>query len=193
LICRAETGGWVSRDGKPALDTDAMKSINGFGGWLVVTPDKDWEKKWNTSPETVPHFTEAKKVSYGEQLTILTFFINPKTTSLGTIDIQCDIKIVRPDGSVSSDVKGVDCGSGILRGDPKNIRLTYAIIKYSGDAGDPPGEWTVNVVLTDRIRGTAISLKTSFNLLESRANKITSNERNANAALGLISVGGNII
>ena len=76
LICRAETGGWVSRDGKPALDTDAMKSINGFGGWLVVTPDKDWEKKWNTSPETVPHFTEAKKVSYGEQLTILTFFIN---------------------------------------------------------------------------------------------------------------------
>lgn len=167
LICRAETGGWVSRDGKPIQNTDAMKSVDGFGGWLVVTPDDDWEKKWNTAPETIPSFTEAKKVSYGEQLTILTFFINPKTTSLGTFNVQCDIAVTRPDGSTSSNMKGIDCASGMLRGDPRNVRLTSAIIKYSGDAGDLPGEWIVNVVLKDKIRGIQLPLRTSFELVNS--------------------------
>ena len=64
-IAQAELGGWVTRDGKPVANSDAMKSIDGFGGWLVVTPDLDWEAKWNTSPETTPDFSEAKNVAYG--------------------------------------------------------------------------------------------------------------------------------
>lgn len=160
----AVSGGWFSKDGKSVPNTDAMKSTNGFGGWLVVTPDSDWEAKWNTSPEAIPNFTEAKDVSYGEKLTILAFYINPKVNASGDLDVLCDIKVTRPDGSSSVNTKGVQCGDGKLGGDPRNIRLSYAVINYVGEAGDPPGEWIVDVTLTDKTRGTAIPLKTHFNL-----------------------------
>jgi hypothetical protein len=169
LVAHAESDGWVTRDGKPVPNSDLMKSMNGFGGSLVVTPDPDWEAKWNTSPETVPHFSEARNVSYGEQLTILTFYINPKTNASGELDVLCDIKIMRPDGR-SSEYKGVQCASGKLQGSPRNVRLTTAVIKYIGEASDPPGKWIVEVTLTDKMRGIAIPLKTHFNL-QKKANE----------------------
>ena len=170
LFAHAETEGWVTRDGKPVPNSDAMKSINGFGGWLVVTPDIDWEAKWNTSPETVPNFSEAKNVLYGQQLTILTFYINPKTNASGELDLLCEIKVTRPDGSSSVDTKKIQCASGKLQGDRRNIRLSSAVLKYVGEEGDPPGRWIVQITLIDKIRGTAIPLKTHFNLLRGQAN-----------------------
>ena len=164
LVAHAQTEGWISGDGAPVANSDEMKSVNGFGGWLVVTPDSDWEEKWNTSSETIPEFTTAEDVSYGEQLTILAFYINPKTQSSGEIDISCDIKVTRPDGSSSVDAKHVRCAGGQLEGDPRNVRLTSAIMEYVGEASDPPGKWIVEVVLTDRVRGIAVPLKTHFNL-----------------------------
>ncbi|OYY42394.1 MAG: hypothetical protein B7Y56_13365 [Gallionellales bacterium 35-53-114] len=165
LIAHAETGGWVTRDGKPVPNSDAMKSINGFGGWLVVTPDSDWEEKWSTSPETVPNFSESKDVSYGEKLTILAFYINPKINASGELDVLCDIKVTRPDGSPSTNAKGIQCAAGKLQGDPRNVRLSSAVIKYVGENGDPPGKWVVEIALTDKVRGTIIPLKVHFNLL----------------------------
>lgn len=170
LIAHAETGGWVTKDGKAVPNSDAMKSINGFGGWLVVTPDSDWEAKWNTSPETIPKFSEAKNVSYGEKLTILPFYINPKTNASGELDVLCDIKVTRPDGSSSADTKGVKCAAGKLQGDPRNVRLSSAVIQFIGEKDDLPGEWIVEVALTDKVRNTMIPLKAHFNLLSTKAN-----------------------
>lgn len=168
----AETGGWITRDGKPVPNTDAMKSINGFGGWLVVTPDADWEKKWNTPPETTPHFTEAKEVKYGEVLTILPFFINPKLDSRGEIRLLCDIRVVRPDGGKSVDAKDLDCASGKLRGNPRNVRLTSTVIKYIGEESDPLGTWVVEVNIKDTIRNVIVPLKSQF-VLQKKANNTT--------------------
>lgn len=58
-------------------DTEFRKTENGFSGMLLVTPDTDWEQKWNTPPDTIPHFRTAKVVRVGERLVILTFFVNP--------------------------------------------------------------------------------------------------------------------
>jgi len=162
----AEEGGWATRDGKVASNTDSMKSINGFGGWLVVTPDPDWEKKWNTPPDSAPYFSEAKDVKYGQVITILPFFINPKTNNSGEILILCDIKVTRPDGSHSINAKGIKCASGKLQGNPRNIRLTSTVIKYIGEDGDLPGIWKIEVNITDNIRNVSIPLKTQFNLVK---------------------------
>jgi len=56
LETRPDAGGWVSKDGTRVPNSDNMKSINGFGGWLVVTPDKDWAQKWETPTENIPYF-----------------------------------------------------------------------------------------------------------------------------------------
>ena len=164
LIAHAGTEGWVTGDGKLVPNSDAMKSIDGFGGWLVVTPDSDWEEKWNTSPETTPAFSTAEDVAYGEELTILAFYINPRTYPSGELDVLCDITVTRPDGSSSIDARDVQCADGKLEGDPRNIRLISQVIKYVGEEGDPPGKWIVEVTLRDKVRGTAIPLKTYFNL-----------------------------
>lgn len=164
----AATGGWISRDGKPVPNSASMKTINGFGGWLVVTPDADWEAKWNTSPETVPRFSAASEIRYGETVTILTFFINPETNAAGDLQILCDIKVTRPDGNTPIDARDVNCASGKLQGKPHYIRLSSAVIRFVGEDGDPPGKWQVEVNLTDKIRGTTIPLKTHFTLLENK-------------------------
>ena len=160
--------GWVTKDGKPVPNTDTMKSINGFGGWLIITPDKDWAEKWETPSHVTPHFSEAKAVEYGQQLTILTFFINPLVDKQGNINITCGIKIVRPNNTVSIDNQNIKCINGKLLGNPRNIYLSPVVIKYSGDAGDPPGDWLVEVSLTDNNKGAHVPLKSKFTLIKNQ-------------------------
>jgi hypothetical protein len=164
-----ESNVWITREGKPVPNSDAMKSIKGFGGWLMVTPDADWKEKWNTSPDTAPNFRGASTVEYGKRLTILTFYSNPKTDVSGTIQVLCDIKLTRPDGSVPVDTKGLDCASGKLQGGPRNVRLTSAVIDFIGEDGDPPGVWRVEINLTDKNRNVTVPLRAEFTLNQKRA------------------------
>ena len=178
----AENGGWRNKDGPPAPNTDSIKSINGFGGWLLVTPDQDWEEKWNT-PDRIPYFTEAKDVRYGEELTILIFFTNPKPNKDGLMNISCDMKVQRPDGSFSMDESNVPCAPGWpVPENPRSLLLAQTVIKYIGEADDIPGTWKVSINLKDQHSGIQVPLKTEFNLLRESANK-PSNTDGVNAAL----------
>jgi len=158
----ADEGGWQTDGGIPVENTDAEKNVGGFGGKLLITSDADWEEKWNTPEDHTPSFKTTTEVRLGEELTILTFFVNPKVNAQGYIDVRCDIKLTRPDGSIATDAKDFECATGKLKGNPYNVRLTNAIIKYIGEEGDVPGEWSIFVVLKDKIRGVEMPLKTSF-------------------------------
>lgn len=153
-----------------------MKNVNGFGGWLVVTQDKDWEEKWNTPQENTPSFSEAKEVSYGEELTILIFFTNPRPNDEGFMNIACDLMVVRPDETYSIDEKDVACANWKVPPKPynHNIQLTQAVIKYIGETGDLPGKWKVYVNLKDKNAGIEVPLETEFKLLGKSANKSNS-------------------
>ena len=182
VTAHAEGVGWRNKDGSPAPNTNSMKSVNGFGGSLLVTPDPDWEKKWNTPSDHIPHFNEAKDVKYGQELTILIFFTNPKPSDQGLMNIACDIKVQRPDGSFSIDAANVPCASGWqVPPNPYSLLLTQTIIKYVGEPGDLPGKWKVSVNLKDQNSGTQVPLKTEFNLVNQSANK-SSNSDGENAA-----------
>ena len=157
--------GWVSPDGREVPNTDSMKSINDFGGWLLVTPDLDWKEKWDTPAEVSPNFRTADKVKHGDDLAILIFYINPKLDGKNEMNILCDITATRPDGSVSVSMKDIQCASGKIEGDIRNVRLSNAVINYSWDDGDPAGIWIIDVKLTDKNRNTVIPLKTQFELL----------------------------
>ncbi|EAR59560.1 hypothetical protein [Neptuniibacter caesariensis] len=158
----AQAEGWYTQDGEVVPNSDSIKSIAGFGAWLVVTPDKDWEEKWDTPPETTPYFTEASEVSYGDYLTILTFFINPALNEQGEVKLLCDIKVTRPDGTFSIDMDGIECASGVLKGNPRNVRLTSIVLKYIAEKDDLLGKWGVDVTVRDSNRRVDIPLKTHF-------------------------------
>lgn len=177
LSAHAETDGWITRDGKRIPNSDTMKSVNGFGGSLVITADPDWERKWNTPPEATPVFSQAKFASYGEKLAILAFYTNPKLTASGDLHILCNIKLTGPDGSAALNISDVECATGKLRGNPRAVRLVSSIINFIGEDGDLPGKWTVEVTLIDKVRGTAVPLKAHFILQEKDKQRIGSDAK----------------
>lgn len=157
---------WLMDDGTKAPNKENQKSISGFGAWLLVTPDKNWEQKWDTPFENAPYFVEAKNVTLGEELTILPFFANPELDKTSKFEILCDIKVEKPDGTFSINEKNMTCAEGKLEQNAKSIFLTDTVIKYIGEKGDPFGVWTVYFVMKDSVRGVSVPLKTSFNLVE---------------------------
>lgn len=167
LLCglaHAADNSWKDETGKPAPETEFRKTKQDFGGWLVVTPDADWEQKWQTSPTTIPRFKTSDRVKKGQNLTILILFVNPAVDANGSADVTCELQSIRPDGSFSINEKNVVCFRGKLQGDPHNIRLAAPVVKYVGEDKDLPGKWTIRVTLTDNQRRVRLPLKTSFTL-----------------------------
>jgi hypothetical protein len=167
IACSVASGAesvWKDGNGKPMADEPSRKSVSGFGGWLVVTPDTDWEAKWKTPRDVTPAFTTSDEVHVGETLTILIFYVGPRDSAGGTIDIRCDLKVTRPDGSASVDEKGLACGTGSLQGPASDLRLSELIVQYVGEPGDPLGLWTVEVTLRDANAEKSVSLRTGFTL-----------------------------
>ena len=155
---------WLGPDRSKWLDTEFRKTKNDFAGVLLVTPDTDWERKWNTPPDTIPYFREARTVKVGEELVILTFFVNPKADGNGDANVLCSIKTTRPNGTVSVDEKNIPCMKGKVLGNPNNIRLSPAAINFVGEKSDPLGKWVVEVGIHDVNRNTTLQLRTQFTL-----------------------------
>jgi hypothetical protein len=147
--------------GKPVPKSSSRKIVQGFDGMLLVTPDADWRKKWETK-DRVPHFNQASEVHAGGKLFILTFFSNPRLNADGNTDVMCDVAVIRPDGSYSANQTDIPCLQVQLKENPRHIFLAPTVIEYVEEASDLRGEWKVEVTLKDKVRGVELPLKTSF-------------------------------
>ncbi|TFW31318.1 hypothetical protein [Massilia horti] len=156
--------GWRDSAGKLIGETVSMKSRDDFSGWLLATTDDDWEKKWNTSPDTTPSFNKADAVPYGKKIYILPIFANPKLDQQGNANVRCDLRVVAPTGKVSFERKDAICAAGTMEGIPYALRLSTQAVAFSGDPDDPPGTWVVEVMLRDVVRNVELPLRTSFEL-----------------------------
>jgi hypothetical protein len=155
-----EEVGWRDAQGNPVPESDTMKSSKGFGGSVILTPDADWREKWARPDQ--PHFTTTDQVNLGGSIMALVFFTNPGQDEKGNVRILCDYQMLRPDGSLSQDVKDASCAEGPLQGSPYNVRLVDQLIGFTGEAADPEGTWVLKVRLRDTIRGASVDLVTSF-------------------------------
>ena len=161
----AEDFGWRGPDGKAVPDTEFRKSSKGFAGMVMTTSDPDWEAKWNTPEHETPAFTEATTVRRGETVYTLIFLVNPKVGAAAEVDVRCDLKVTRPDGTLSIDEKNVVCMKGPLMGSPFNMRLAEPVLGFVGEDTDPIGTWQVDVTLRDVPREVTLSLHRTFELL----------------------------
>jgi hypothetical protein len=164
----AEDRFWRDEHGDFGPNTEARSAVAGFGGWLVVTSDSDWQMKWETSPSTVPRFTEAKTVARGTPIFILTFFANPQLTESKAADVTCDIDVVKPDGTSSIHQVDAVCFRSELKAAATNVYLSVPILNFVGDPNDPAGKWLVRVSLKDNIRYVSLPLRTSFILIDEK-------------------------
>lgn len=156
------------RLGELGPNTDSRKALFGFSGWLLLTTDVDWRKKWGTSATTAPKpdGDEAQAVAKGKHLFALTFFSNPPLNTDGKADVSCDLEVLKPDGSASFRQTDAVCFKGAIKGSAYNPLLSSAIIDFVGDPQDPTGEWMVRVTLHDKVRGITLPLETVFTLQE---------------------------
>lgn len=145
-------------------DSEARAEAKGFSGFLLITPDADWRRKWDTATETVPHFDQAREAKIGQQVFVLLFFSNPGLKPSRLADITCDFDIARPDGTLALHKTGEVCFRGMLRGDPRNVYLSGPVIGFTGDPGDPLGEWTVRATLYDNLRRVSLTLRAPLTL-----------------------------
>ena len=162
LPVASQDTGWNDSLGHRASNSDARKSVNGVGAWLVVTSDDNRKEKWETPSATVPQFTEAHTVPLGGRLRVLTFIADPGRDGDGKARLTCDFSMQKPDGSYSMQKQDVDCLSGSLQGEAKTIYLSKLIIGFVADKGDPPGEWIVRVTIKDLLKPAVIPLETRF-------------------------------
>ena len=159
----AQDAGWLDDKGKPIPQSDARRSLNGFAGHVLITPDADWRAKWNTPAATVPHFNEkTTPIKLGEQVYVLIFFANPMLGADGKANLTCDLDLTRPDGTVSLHKTDVPCWQGPLPGGPQNLYIATPDISFKHDPGDMAGKWTIAVTLKDNLKKTVLPLKTVF-------------------------------
>jgi hypothetical protein len=153
---------WRTKDGKVVPETPARKAKNGLGVWLVITADPDWQAKWNTPSHETPNFAEAKRVSTGGRLAILTFVVNPSPGPRNVLNVVSHIEVTRPNGTTSVNSPGQPCLRGNLTGAATNVRLCEAVIQFAADPGDPAGVWKVKVTVRDENRDTEVPVASSF-------------------------------
>ncbi len=157
-------GAWKGTDGKVMPETESRRSLDGFGGWLLVTPDSDWRKEWAKPKSGIPTYKEAGVVKKGETVFVLIFFSNPKLDETGSMNVRCGIKVTRPNQTNSIDQSNVLCADGKVDANPTRVFLGLPAIGFKGEPNDPVGKWMVEVTLIDKNRRASLPLKTSFSL-----------------------------
>jgi hypothetical protein len=157
--------GWTDPYGYPLPNTENKKTIAGFSGWLLITSDPDWKEKFDSAESVLPQLTTVNEIGLGEKITILTLYKNPQIDTENRIDLTCDLKITRPDGTLSSDETDLTCASEELIGPADNIRRTYLVIDFIAELKDLYGVWTIEIILKDRNAKIEIPLKERFALV----------------------------
>jgi hypothetical protein len=154
--------GWRDAKGVPLAESESAKTRDNFSVALMITSDEDWQSKWETAPKTVPQFSIASEVENGGALDILTFLANPAIGEDGMTSVSCDLLVTRPDGTVSVEQIQIPCFNHQLTGDPENVYLSAAYLKFTAEATDLRGKWLVNVKVRDNVRGVQIPLSSEF-------------------------------
>jgi hypothetical protein len=146
------------------VGTESQKTVGGFSGLLIITPDKDWEAKWNTSPEAIPYSASGSTVKKGGQLFVLTMFANPQLDTSGAASVSMDIDVLKPDGSSSSHAENAVCNQGKVQVQ-LGMYLCRQVVEFVGEVTDPVGTWTVRITLKDDVRKISIPLSATFKLI----------------------------
>jgi hypothetical protein len=156
----AEEIGWRDKDGNPLPSSPTRQTSKGFAGSVILTPDADWREKWER-PDT-PHFTTTEHVKTGETVMALLLFANAGRDGNGEVKVMCDIKVTRPDGSISTEQKNVVCAEGKIEGPPYNTHLAAVTPGFVGEPDDIPGTWVISVRMTDVVRDATVELEQKF-------------------------------
>jgi hypothetical protein len=143
-----------------APDSANTQTKNGFAAQLWITERFDTLRDWGKTEHAVLDATT--KVKRNVPVTTAIIFTNPGLDASGLANVTCDIKVLKPDGSIYADGKNLPGLIGKPAPGSDRMELADAQMKLRIEPKDPPGTYTVHVVVHDNIKKIRLSLKKSF-------------------------------
>lgn len=162
VLANVTVSAQVTKGDEKAADTSERKSVNGFGGHLIVVENprgfiEEWQK-----PQT-PNIKTVKDVARGKVIGAFVLFAGCKTDSAGVCNSEVDYTVIKPDGSVYAERKGQPLWKEQAPPAP-NTQLGRAILAFRMESKDPAGEYIVKAKVSDLNAGITFELETKFRL-----------------------------
>src|SRR5262245_28756560 len=150
-------GRWLE-NGKPAPQSDDLKSENGFGAQIIVVHDpKAFMEMWN-KPD-FPNIETAKEVGRNEQVAA---FILWSGCAAGH-DGRCNssFKVIGPDGKVVAE-KADEVLWKDTPLDPRETYVAHAALSIKFGSQDKSGNYVVTALVSDKNALASFELRTSI-------------------------------
>lgn len=155
------TAQWKKGDERIA-DSPDRKSVEGFGGHLIIVKDprafvEEWEK-----PE-MPKIDIAKEATRGPVFGAFVLFAGCKPDAQGVCNAEVDYAVYKPDGSLYAEQKGQPLWKDPAPPVP-NIQLSRAILAIRFEKQDPAGDYKVTAKVSDLNAKVSFDLETKISL-----------------------------
>lgn len=152
---------WKKGDERVA-DTEDRKSVNGFGGHLLIVENprgfvEEWQK-----PET-PNIKPATDLKRGEIYGAFVLFAGCKPDAQSNCNAEVDYAVYKPDGSLYAEQKAQPLWKEQAPPAPI-IQLSSAILAIRLEPEDPAGEYVVKAKVSDLNAKISFELQTKFRL-----------------------------
>jgi hypothetical protein len=155
------SGQWKKGD-EQLPDTADRKSVNGFGGHLLIVEDpKAFIEEWK-KPET-PHINPVTEVKRGVLLAAIVLFAGCKPDAQGACNAEVDYVVYKPNGEVYAERKAQRLWKETAPA-PPIIQLGEALLAIRLEENDPAGEYKVKAKLADLNANVTFELVTSLRL-----------------------------
>lgn len=132
-----------------------------FSAMLAVTAyAEEFYEQWNkpASPDYRPHLKTASRVHRGDTVTALVFFMRCAVNEVGNCRVEGDFRILKPDGSVYADEKGLDVWRDLPYPDEGFVQLSHTNLGLLVEPDDPLGTYRFEVVVRDLLAEREIRL-----------------------------------
>ena len=161
LACGTGIAQW-NRGGERVADTADRKSVNDFGGHLIIVENpKAFIEEWQ-KPET-PNINTVTDVKRGELIGAFVLFVGCKPDAQRICNSEVDYSVYKPDGTLYAERKNQPLWKEEAPLAP-NIQLSRAILGIRMEKNDPSGEYRVKAKVSDLNADISFELETTFRL-----------------------------
>lgn len=161
IVSSSASAQWKKGDER-VEDAPDRKSVNGFGGHLIVVENpREFVEEW-VKPET-PQIKTATSVKRDVLFGALVLFAGCKPDSQGMCNSEVDYMIYKPDGSLYAERKSQPLWKE--QAPPvHNIQLSSAILGFRMEKNDRAGEYKVKAKVSDLNAEVSFQPETKFHL-----------------------------
>ena len=163
MMSAAESRAQLMKDGKPVTGPN-IGSARGFTAQLWMTEHEEFFQKFAQGGAV--RFDGTSDVRRDVPVFLTIFIAGPGVDASGAADVTADIVIRKPDGSVYFEGKEASCWSGKYPYSPESMQVADAKIKLRIEPKDPPGKYSVEATVHDKIKTVDLTLKKTFDVAE---------------------------